>query len=356
MKPKKNKKVKLYPRKPGLPPGTLVFTGEQKVDASDVLMLQYDEARLIEKSLKDDFPAPETNHFVTWYDVKGLHNVSLIERLGGMYNVHSLILEDVLDTQQRPKFEEYDDGIFIILHAITFDKETRNIHTEHIAIFAGHNFLLSFQEKDDDTFAPIRERIRNASGRIRKRGSDYLAYALADSVVDHYFLVLDQLQDAIESLEEEVMYKPNDQTKGKIHQLKLQMLLLRRSILPLREAINWFVKTDCPVVQESTEVFTRDLYDHIVQVIDMVETYRDILNGLYDLYLSEISYRMNNIMQLLTIISTIFIPLTFLVGVYGMNFENIPELRWHYGYFFVWGLMIVITILMLLFFKRKRWL
>ncbi len=356
MKPKKNKKIKLHTRKPGLPPGTLVFTGEQKVDVSDVLMLQYNEEHLIEKRLKDDFPASETNHFVTWYDVKGLHNVSLIERLGSLYNVHSLILEDVLDTQQRPKFEEYEDGIFIILHAITFDKGIKEIHTEHIAIFAGHNFLLSFQEKDDDTFAPIRERIRTASGRIRKRGSDYLAYALADSVVDHYFLVLDQLQDAIESLEEEVMYNPNNHTKGKIHQLKLQMLLLRRSVLPLREAINWFVKTDCPVVQESTEVFTRDLYDHIVQVIDMVETYRDILNGLYDLYLSEISYRMNNIMQLLTIISTIFIPLTFLVGVYGMNFENIPELKWRYGYFFVWGLMIVITILMLFFFKRKKWL
>ncbi len=202
----------------------------------------------------------------------------------------------------------------------------------------------------------MRERIRSASGRIRKRGSDYLAYALADSVVDHYFIVLDQLQEVIESLEEEVMYNPDNQTKGKIHQLKLQMLMLRRSILPLREAINWFVKSDCPIVQPETDVFTRDLYDHIIQIIDMVETYRDILNGLYDLYLSEISYRMNNIMQLLTIISTIFIPLTFLVGVYGMNFQHMPELTWQYGYFLVWGIMIIIAIMMLIYFRRRKWL
>ncbi|MDX1943317.1 MAG: CorA family divalent cation transporter, partial [Saprospiraceae bacterium] len=187
---KKKKKTRQLIRNPGLPPGTLVFTGEKKVDASNVIMIQYSEEHLVEKSLKDDLPPPELNNFITWYDVKGLHNVSLIERLGQLYNIHSLILEDVLDTQQRPKFEEYEDGIFIILHAITFDRDTRETQTEHIAIFAGHNFLLSFQEKDDDTFAPVRERIRTASGRIRKRGSDYLAYALADSVVDHYFIVL----------------------------------------------------------------------------------------------------------------------------------------------------------------------
>ncbi len=355
MKPKRKKKAKkqFRQRQPGLPPGTLVFTGEKVMESLNVRMLQFNEEQFIEKEKQNDIPHPETGDFITWYDVKGLHDTQLVERLGKQFNLHPLVLEDILDTQQRPKFEEYDDGIFIILRAMTFDQEVK---LEHIAIYAGPKFTLSFQENEDDTFAPVRERIRIGNGRIRKRGSDYLAYALIDSIVDQYFIVLDQLQETLDALEEEVMYSPDNQTKGKIHQLKLQMLMLRKSLLPLREAINWFVKSDCPIVHESTDVFTRDLYDHIVQVIDMVETYRDIINGLYDLYLSEISFRMNNVMQLLTIISTIFIPLTFLVGVYGMNFKFMPELDWRYGYFFVWGLMLFITIVMLILFRRRKWL
>lgn len=357
MKNKNKKKRKKRLRKaPGTSPGTLIFTGEKRLETPNVLLTQYNEGSVIEKKLKDQAPVAESGEYITWYDVKGLHDVKLVEQLGELYNVHPLVLEDVLDIGQRPKFEEYEEGIFIILHAITFDRDARELQTEHIAIYAGQNFLLSFQEKDDDTFQLVRERIQTTNGRLRKRGSDYLAYALADSIVDNYFIVLDQLQETIESLEEEVMYAPYSETKSKIHQLKLQMLMLRKSVLPLREAINWFVKTDCPIVQQTTDIFTRDLYDHIVQVIDMVETYRDILNGLYDLYLSEISFRTNSVMQLLTIISTIFIPLTFLVGVYGMNFKFMPEIRWHYGYFYLWGLMIFITIVMLILFKRKRWL
>lgn len=358
MKPKRKKKAKkqFRQRQPGLSPGTLVFTGEKVLESLNVRMLQFNEEQFLEREQQNDIPNPETGNFITWYDVKGLHDTKLIERLGNIYNIHPLVLEDVLDTQQRPKFEEYDEGIFIILRAMTFDHEAKEIKLEHIAIYAGPKFTLSFQENADDTFAPVRERIRVANGRIRKRGSDYLAYALIDSIVDQYFIVLDQLQETLDTLEEEVMYNPDNQTKSKIHQLKLQMLLLRKSLLPLREAINWFVKSDCPIIHETTDIFTRDLYDHIVQVIDMVETYRDILNGLYDLYLSEISYRMNNVMQLLTIISTIFIPLTFLVGVYGMNFKHMPELDWHYGYFFVWGIMVVMAILMLIYFRRKKWL
>lgn len=358
MKAKRRKKAKkqFRQRQPGLPPGTLIFTGEKVMEVPNVRMIQFNEEHFVENQLKDNIPAVETGDLVTWYDVKGLHDTQLVERLGKQFNLHPLVMEDILDTQQRPKFEEYDDGIFIILRAMTFDPEVKEVKLEHIAIYAGPNFTLSFQENEDDTFAPVRERIRIANGRIRKRNSDYLAYALIDSIVDQYFIVLDQLQETLDLLEEEVMYNPGSQTKGKIHQLKLQMLLLRKSLLPLREAINWFVKSDCPIVHESTDVFTRDLYDHIVQVIDMVETYRDIINGLYDLYLSEISFRMNNVMQLLTIISTIFIPLTFLVGVYGMNFNYMPELEWRYGYFVVWGIMVLMAILMLIYFRRKKWL
>jgi magnesium transporter len=280
----------------------------------------------------------------------------LIEQLGTQFNLHPLVQEDILDTQQRPKFEEYDAGIFITLHAILFDREAREILTEHIAVYAGPNFVLSFQEKDDDTFVPVRERVKSGNGRMRQRGSDYLAYALADSVVDHYFTILDQMQEVIESLEEEILYSPNNLSKSKIHHLKLQMLNLRKSVMPLREAVNWFAKSDCVIVQPTTDVFTRDLYDHIVQVIDMVETYRDILNGLYDLYLSEIGYRTNNVVRVLTIISTIFMPLTFIVGLYGMNFKYMPEIDWKYSYPIVWGFMIILVIGMMLYFRRKKWL
>lgn len=348
------KKRKL--RQPGLPPGSRVFIGEQKVENPFITLIQYNETQFIEKPVAEGIPAAEAGDFINWYDVKGLHDVVLIDQLGKQHHLHGLVLEDILDTQQRPKFEEYEDGIFITLQALTYDTENQEILTEHIALYAGPNFVLSFQEKDDDTFAPVRERIRNSNGRIRQRRSDYLLYALADSVVDHYFVMLDQLQDVIESLEEEILYNPNNWSKSRIHQLKIQMLTLRKAVMPLREAINWFAKSDCPIVQESTEVFTRDLYDHIVQVIDMVETYRDILNGLYDLYLSEISYRTNNVMRVLTIISTIFMPLTFIVGVYGMNFQFMPEIHGRYSYYIIWGIMIVLVIAMLLFFRRKKWL
>lgn len=342
--------------KPGLPPGTRVFVGEQKIQQPIVTLVQYNDIQFIEKQAIDGIPNAERGSYLNWYDVKGLHDVMLVDQLGKQFQVHGLVLEDILDTQQRPKFEEYDKGIFITLQALTFNQEAQTIETEHIAIYAGLDFVLSFQEKDDDTFAPVRERLRNSSGRIRQRQSDYLAYALADSVVDHYFIILDQMQEVIESLEEEILYNPNNWSKSKIHQLKLQMLALRKAVMPLREAVNWFAKSECVIVQQSTEVFTRDLYDHIVQVIDIVETYRDILNGLYDLYLSEIGYRTNNVMRVLTIISTIFMPLTFIVGVYGMNFDIMPELRWKYGYYMVWGIMILLVIGMLLFFRRKKWL
>ncbi|MFN7117747.1 MAG: magnesium/cobalt transporter CorA [Saprospiraceae bacterium] len=341
---------------PGLPPGARIFIGEQKIEHPKITLIQYNESQFLEKQSLGGIPIAESGNFLNWYDVKGLHDVMLVDQLGKQHQVHGLVLEDILDTQQRPKFEEYDNGIFITLQALTFDREAQEIHVEHIAIYAGPNFVLSFQEKDDDTFAPVRERLRNSSGRIRQRQSDYLAYALADSVVDHYFIILDQIQEVIESLEEEILYNPNNWSKSKIHQLKLQMLALRKAVMPLREAVNWFAKSECVIVQQSTEVFTRDLYDHIVQVIDIVETYRDILNGLYDLYLSEISYRTNNVMRVLTIISTIFMPLTFIVGVYGMNFEFMPELKWRYGYYFVWGFMVVMVITMLIFFRRKKWL
>ena len=230
------------------------------------------------------------------------------------------------------------------------------LKTEQLSIYIGQNFLLSFQEDNDDLFVPIRKRLEKGSGRIRQRGSDYLGYALIDSVVDNYFVVLDKVEMAMEDIEEAILKNNDSGIKGRIHQLKLQTLLLRKSIAPLRDAVSRFSKTDNSLMTEDTLVFARDLHDHINQIIDMVETSRDIVNGLNDLYISELSFKMNNVMKILTIITTIFVPLSFLAGLYGMNFDNMPELHWQYGYFILLGVMFFILIGLLVFFHRKRWL
>lgn len=343
-------------RKHGLPPGTLVFTGDRHTDAPDVVLVQYNESEARMEASKGTAPPQQQVEGITWYDVRGLHHVPLIEQLGKQFQVHSLALEDVLDIQQRAKFEDYEDAIFLIAQALTFDETTLEIQNEQIAIYAGHHFVLSFQEKPDDTFLTVRERILNAGGRIRKRSADYLVYALLDTIVDHYYLVLDKLEEQIDAQEHKVLNQPDESSKRGIHHLKLQVLTLRKSVYPLREAVNAFSRSDNPFVQDGTRIYIRDIYDHTIQIMDAIDTWRDVLNGIFDLYLSQLSFRMNNIMQVLTIISTIFIPLTFLAGVYGMNFKYMPELEWRYGYYIVWGIMIAVAILLLYLFRRKGWI
>jgi len=343
-------------RKHGLPPGTLIFTGDRQTDLPDIVLVQYNENEACTLSAREAAPPVQALVGVAWYDVRGLHHVPLIEQLGQQFGVHSLALEDVLDIQQRAKFEDYDNAVFLIAQALTFDDETQEVQHEQIAIYAGKDFVLSFQEKPDDTFAFVRERILNGGGKIRKRGSDYLVYALLDTIVDHYYLVLDKLEELIDAQERQVLSEPDEATKRNIHHLKVQVLALRKSVYPLRDAVNSFSHSDNPLVQDSTRVFIRDIYDHIIQIMDAIDTWRDVLNGLFDLYLSQLSFRMNNVMQVLTIISTIFIPLTFIVGVYGMNFHYMPELEWRYGYFAVWGAMLLIALLLLYLFRRRGWL
>ena len=344
-------------RKTGLPPGTLIFTGRKKVEETHVTLVQFNpEGQIFEQHLKEKLPIAEPGSLVSWYDIRGLHNVELIQAVGERFNIHSLVLEDVLDTQQRPKFEEHEDGIFLTIQALSFDKENLEIKMEQVAIYAGKGFVISFQEDEDDLFPAIRERIHSGRGKIKKRGADYMAYALADNLVDHYYLLLDQIENVLDELEEEVLSRPGRTSKEKIHNLKIQSILLRKMVSPLREAIGRFSKSESHVIEESTRIFLRDLYDHTIQVMDTIDTYRDVMSGLYDLYLSEISFKMNNIMRLLTIISTIFIPLTFLAGIYGMNFEYMPELHWKYSYFVLWGVMILITAGLVYLFRRKNWL
>ncbi|NUO02796.1 MAG: magnesium/cobalt transporter CorA [Saprospiraceae bacterium] len=342
--------------KPGTSPGTLIFTGNKKLSEPNVTLVQYDEADYIERHEKNHLPSLRPGRFLNWYDIRGLHQINLIEQIGKQFNIHQLALEDVLDTQQRPKFEEYDNGIFITIQALTYDPEQIELKTEQISIFSGQKVVVSFQEDENELFIPIRERISASKGRIRRRGADYLTYALLDLIVDNYFLILDQVEDSIEQLEVNIVQKQDNNYKNNIHQLKIVILKLKKIISPLREAVSQFSRCDENHLDSETSVFVRDLYDHIIQLIDMVDTYRDIITGLQELYLAEISLRMNNVMQVLTIISTIFIPLTFLVGVYGMNFDTMPELHWSWSYYALWAVMLALVLFMVHYFKRKKWL
>lgn len=343
-------------RNTGLPPGTLVFTGEQQLAFSNISFTQYREEEVLEQKLQDQLPEPAGEDWTNWYDVRGLHNVSLVEQIGRQFGIHPLVLEDILDIDQRPKFEEYENGLFISVQDYKLDPLTLDLKKEQVSIFVMPNFVFSFQEDDEDLFQKIRERIQNANSKVRRRGSDYLAYALIDNIVDNYYLLLDHIEVLLDELEQEILANPEQTVKGKIHDLKLSTLVLRRSIAAMREAVGKFARSEHTLIAENTTVFLRDLHDHTIQVQESTETYRDLLQGLYDLYLSEISLKMNNVMQVLTIISSIFIPLSFLAGVYGMNFEYMPELRWKYSYYVLWGVMLLVFIGLLIYFRRKKWL
>lgn len=343
-------------RRLGLPPGTLVFTGEQYVKEPNVTWTQFNKDTFYEKNLSKDQSPQQTKQLVNWYDIRGVHDIELVRQIGSRFSIHPLALEDIVDTQQRPKFEEYESGIFITLRALSMDKNNMELQTEQISIYVGDHFLLSFQEDDDDLFKAIRNRLQKSDGRIRTRGSDYLAYALIDSIVDNYYVILDLIEEKIELLEEEILLSADSGIKARIHHLKLQTLMLRKSVAPLREAVSRFSNCESPLMAENTIVFVRDLHDHTIQVMDMIETYRDLVTGLNDLFISELSFKMNNVMKILTIITTIFVPLSFLAGLYGMNFDHMPELHWRYGYFALLGIMAFIFIALLLFFYKKKWL
>lgn len=326
------------------------------MDIPKVSWIQYNAEHCEVRNLEEgETPTPGAD-CTNWYDIRGLHDLALIEMFGRQFNIHPLALEDILHTQQRPKFEEYGDKVFIVANSLLFKPDLYELETEQITIYFGKNFLLTFQEKEDDTFSAVRERLSARRGQVHNRKSDYLAYALLDNIVDNYFQILDQLEDRIDQLETEINDRPDPEIKEKIHRLKFQMLAMRKAVMPLREAVGKFIAYENPLPDESIAFFVRDLYDHVIRVSDMLETYRDMLNGLQELYLSELSIRMNNVIQVLTIITTIFVPLTFLAGIYGMNFSNMPELRWRYGYYYLLALMLLVFIAFLLYFRKKKWI
>lgn len=343
----------------GLPPGSVIYTGNKKVEQVTVHYFQYDSENLTKKQFHthgDIILKPSPDEKVDWYDVRGLHDTQLIEHLGKTFTIHPLVLEDAADVSQRPKFEEYDNGSFLSIRALSLEKNTQKIHTEQVGLFFRRGLLLSFQETDSDLFETVRTRIETSKGRIRQRGTDYLTYALIDVITDHYFVVLEEVGDIIELLEDKILEDQSENTKSEIHHLKKELLFIRKSISPLREALGRLSKSEADYVEDNTIIFLRNAYDHTIQIMDIVESYRDILNGLQDLYISELSFKMNQVMQLLTLIATIFIPITFLAGIYGMNFEYMPELQWKYSYFVFWAVVLTTFIGLIYYFKKKKWI
>ena len=352
----KKKKFKHH-KKIGQVPGTLIYTGE-KNNTLAIEVFDYNSDKIEEKNflqIEDAFGYKSTEA-ITWININGLNHITEIEKIGKHYNLHSLILEDIVNTSQRPKIDEYDDYIFVVLKMLYYNSEEK-IVSEQVSFILGENYVLSFQEAEGDVFDSVRDRLRFSKGRIRGLGSDYLLYALIDAVTDHYYFIIETMGNKIEDLEDNLF---NGQSKNEISQqiqdLKREVLKVRRAIFPLREIINRIEKTDNKLILDKTLHYYRDIYDHIIQISENIDIYREMIWGLMDMYMTSISNKMNEVMKVLTIIATIFIPLTFIAGIYGMNFDNIPELHYKYSYFILWAIMFVLFMGMLLYFKRKKWL
>jgi magnesium transporter len=344
-------------KKVGLSPGELVFVGEKKEEKASIQVIDYTEDKFEEKELESVgqcFPFRDTET-VTWINIDGLHEVDILKKLGECYGFHPLILEDILSTGQRPKIEDFENYLFIVLRMLYRKIETDDIVSEQISLILTRNAVISFQETKGDVFDSIRDRIRNNKGRIRKMGADYLAYILLDAVVDNYFVVLETLGEKIEIMEEGLINDPEPETLHAIHSMKREIIYMRKSVWPLRDVVSSLERGEPSLIKDTTQVYLRDLYDHTIQVIDTIEAFRDTVSGMLDIYLTSTSNKMNEVMKVLTIIATIFIPLGFMAGLYGMNFDHMPELHWKGGYFMALTVMSLAAGLMLVYFKRKGW-
>ncbi len=346
-------------KKVGLPPGSLVYIGQERTHKAHVSVIHFDGHGLTERIVAtpdECLPLPETG--VTWINVDAVHDSQLLGRFGELFQLHPLMLEDILNTEQRPKLEVSDKVIYIMAKMLEYRAGTRTIMSEQVSMVLGERWILTFQEELGDEFEPIRERLRAGSPRLRDSGPDYLAYALLDTMVDRYFLVLEQLGEELERLEDQMdsMQNLSPDLLRDMHDIKRELIFMRKTVWPMREVVSTLQNLDSPLMKPATTAYLRDVHDHAIQVIDSLETYRDLLSSAQDLYLSIISNRMNEVMKVLTVMSSIFIPLTFIVGVYGMNFRYMPELETPWAYPAVWVVMLVIALSLLLIFRRKRWL
>lgn len=346
-------------KKVGLPSESLVYTGDQALGKIEVTLVDYDEQTFEERPVQamEECAPYKGKPTATWINVEGVNNPPALEKLGDCFGLHRLVTEDILNVVQRPKVEDFGDYLYIVLKMLTYDGKAGKVIPEQVSLILGQNYLLSFQEGImGDVFNPIRERLRAGRGKLRKQGVDYLAYALLDTIVDGYFSILEKLGERIDRLEEELISRPGRPIVERLYHLKRELLFLHKSVWPLREVISSLERRESPLIRETTVPYLRDIYDHVAQIIDTTDIYREMLSTMLDLYLSSVSNRLNEVMKVLTAISLIFMPITFLAGVYGMNFKHMPELEWKYGYLFSWIVMAGIGAGMFYYFKRKKWL
>ncbi len=345
-------------KKAGLSPGSLIHIGEQKVPEVKMSLINYDQQQVVQHECEtiEDLFARIPSEGISWLNITGLHDIDIIQKIGEYYHINTLDLEDILNTGQRPKCEIYDDYLYIVLKMITYNDESFETEIEQVSLLFGDKYVITFQEREGDVFEPIRKRLQNTKGRLRKHGADYLAYALIDVIIDNYYIVLEKIGLTIEDLDEKILAQPDQERLGSIQKLKREILLIRKSIWPLRDTVNELQAEDTDLISESIAPYLRDLYDHTIHVVETIEIFREMASNIMDLYLSNLSNRMNEVMKVLTIIATIFIPLTFIAGIYGMNFESMPELHWYWGYPLVWTIMMVVAGLLILYFRKKKWL
>ncbi|MEW6410999.1 MAG: magnesium/cobalt transporter CorA [Candidatus Zixiibacteriota bacterium] len=351
-------------KKLGLKPGSVVYVGEERADKVEISVIDFTETELTTRKVgrvEDCFPYKDSPT-TTWINISGIHDVDVVEKLGNHFGLHPLMLEDIVNSGHRPKMEQTENMIFVVLKMLYLKSDNHEIISEQVSVVFGKNFVISFQERPGDVFGPVRERLEKTVPRVRFMGADYLAYALIDAVVDHYFVVLEATGERVEDLEEELVTNPVSRHLDVIHSLKRDLVDIRKAVWPLREVVGGLDRTETSLIHDYTKVYLRDLYEHTIQVIDTVETYRDMVSGLLDVYLSSVSNRMNEVMKVLTIIATIFIPLGFLAGVYGMNFDtsispfNLPELGMRYGYPLFWLAVLMVGGGLYWFFRRRHWL
>ena len=350
------KLVQQRSKKTGLPPGTLVHIGERRTKHVTFTVFHYGPAGCEEQQPHQvNQLAPPADESVVWINVSGVHNVEILEAIGKQFVLHPLLLEDIANTDQRPKLDDYETYFFLVIKMMSLT-DRKEIAVEQVSLVLGRNYVLSFQENGTDVFQPVRERLRGGKGRLRQSDADYLFYALVDAIVDQYFAVLEFMGEKIELLQQTVVADPKPETLNEIHGLKRQLLFVRRAVWPLRDVMNNLSRSDCPFLQEATKLFFRDVYDHVVQIVDTIETLREMVSASLDIYLSSVSYRLNAVMRVLTVITTIFMPLSFIASIYGMNFEHMPELKSTWGYPIVLVAMTVVGLGMLILFRNKRWL
>ncbi|MCM2271913.1 MAG: magnesium/cobalt transporter CorA [candidate division Zixibacteria bacterium] len=349
--------IKRVRKKAGLQPGAMVFSGPERTHPVRISILHYADSRVDESKnvAVEEALMPFDRPGVTWIDLNGIHDTTLVETIGKHFSLHPLVLEDLVTTGQRPKLEDYGDYLFLTIKRISLTAPHKTLGIEELSIIVGRNYVLTFQETEEDSFTAVKDRLRKGTDRFLKSGTDYLAYALVDMVVDNYFAVLEELGEQFEQVQNQVLASPTPMTLRTVYRLKNDLIMMRRSIWPLRDVIIGMQRNESPLITHATALYLRDVQDHTVQIMDTIETLRDMLAGTLDIYMSSVSNRMNQVMKILTMIATIFIPLTFVVGIYGMNFDFMPELHWQYGYPLIMGVMFLVVVVMLWWFRRNKW-